>query len=162
MSTDKEQTLLDKIKDEVAKENGNYKYHRSILNDEFWKIVCERYATEKAKGGSPSPEQLQQIETEYQNRIMNTLMDKWGLSLHRARDIGRDLFYTYVFPVYELGGQFGFKAGYTRSQVEASIAASLERAAENARTITISGDIADTNIIIDKSSIVDKSNHVIV
>lgn len=44
-----EQTLLDQIKDQVAKENGDYKYHRSVLNDEFWRIVCERYAEAKAK-----------------------------------------------------------------------------------------------------------------
>lgn len=130
---------------------------------------------EKDKTDPLSKEQLQRIEAEYMSRMMDTLMDKWGLSMLRARDIGRDLFYTYVFPVYELGGQYGFKAGYTRSQMEASCQATLNKAAENGK-MTVVGECSyesamacgsaeclhagctSAKLIIDKSSITDKSN----
>lgn len=49
-------------------------------------------------------------EQAYIDRMINTLRQKWNLDYKHARDVGRDMFYTYVLPIYELGGQYGLKA----------------------------------------------------
>jgi hypothetical protein len=57
-----------------------------------------------------TPEELiHKVESAYADRMINTLIEKWGLGYVQARDIGRDFLYNYVAPVYELGGQFGLQ-----------------------------------------------------
>lgn len=62
-----------------------------------------------ANGVLEQPDFITAIEAAYMDRIITTLIQKWNCDYKHARDIGRDIFYTYVLPVYELGGQFGLK-----------------------------------------------------
>lgn len=138
MSTQSNNTL-DRIKDEIALEQCHT--HRwedlyEIDKTNLWPYVCERYATEKAKEQSSG---RWTVATPFTNQ--ECLMKDGVLELALTNQDLCDLLNA---------------KGFTLSQVEASIAASLERAAENARTHT------GWQHQIDKLSITDKSNHVIV
>lgn len=56
-----EQTLLDQIKDQVAKDHGfPYGWYDCDLIEErdLWPIVCERYATAKAQASWPNKDKI--------------------------------------------------------------------------------------------------------
>lgn len=65
--------------------------------------------TTSTDSGAVIPEGSEKIAEAYMDRIINVLIDKWHCDRKHARDIGRDFFYSFVLPIYELGGQYGLK-----------------------------------------------------
>lgn len=143
-----EQTLLDQIKDQVAKEWrwsswNDFAFYE--LKDQFncGKIIneiCERYATAKAKPKWYSKQEMYDdlIRNDYSHQIAEELSERWAMDLENARNAG-----------IEKG----------RYQVQASCEATLKNAAENAKWGRQDG--TNKRAIV-KASITDPSNIVIV
>jgi hypothetical protein len=82
----------------------------------------------------------------YMDRIINTLMDKWHLDMKSARDIGRDILYTYILPIYELGGQFKLKVNQApKADTQESQAEHMSGAGDDSFIIPDNGDHCWTN-----------------
>lgn len=149
MSTQSNNTL-DRIKYEVANRYLFNTYAEAIHDGDFVTIVkvndevCERYAEEKAK---PS-EDLKAQGVAYVRSIPGYPNFSMVLESHEIPDTaGVELYNAFIA---------GATGRFTRSEVEASIAASLERARHN---VFLNNDHVDKKVI---DSIMDPSNHVIV
>lgn len=79
----------------------------SITMNELYCRLCIRDHSGIVAAGIP--EQEEAIAAAYMDRIINTLIEKWNCDRKHARDIGRDMFYSFILPIYELGGQFGLR-----------------------------------------------------
>jgi len=56
----------------------------------------------KFKGLMPE-ERHDELASKYLDRICNDLQEKWNFPMKQAREISRDIFYTYILPIYEVG-----------------------------------------------------------